>query len=220
MSFDDLLGDPPDADEPDEPRKKAGRPLGSKNLPKGGASNLSLKMQEVHNVASGVSATWLQRVFRMPRYKLDAALTDCPVLRTAQNGGRIYDIKTAAAFLVEPTTDLEAYIQTIKADQLPEKLRETFWNAKIKEAKYRTMAGELWPTGSVLEVLGDTFKTLKKTTQLWIDTVDEEDELSDAQRALLTVLVDKLQDNMYKALVKQVANKSTESFLSELDDDE
>lgn len=217
MSFDDLLGD-----EPIPARNKGGRPKGRLNNPKPETSHdreeLNLKMTQVHNVTSGVPVTWLVKVFRLPRYKVELALANCPILRTAQNGGKIYDIKTAAPFLIDPVTDIDAFLQTIKADKLPEKLRETYWNAKIKEAKYRVMAGELWPTESLMEVFSETFKTIKKVTQLWVDTVEETKGLSDDQRTLLTELVDRLQDNIYKGLVTQAKSSETESILKDLSD--
>jgi hypothetical protein len=220
MSFDDLLGDGPAIERP----RGRGRQLGSTNKPKpesaADRNDLHLKVETLHNVTSGVSITWLSKVFRMPRYKIEAALRECPVLRTAQGGTQLYDVSTAAKYLVEPTTNLDAFLQTIDAKKLPERLRESFWNAKIKEAKYRTMAGELWPSEAVLEVLCETFKTIKKTTQLWVDTIDETTGLTDAQRSALVLLVDRLQDDMHKSLVLQADGNVTESFLKDLDNDE
>ncbi|TPI86351.1 DUF1441 family protein [Mesorhizobium sp. B2-8-9] len=217
MSFDDLLGG-----EEDPVRNKGGRPKGRLNKPKpetdAHRDDLHLKMTQVHNVTKGVSTTWLEQAFRIPRYKIGIALQECPVLRTAQNGGKIYDLPTAARYLIDPVTNLDAFLATIKPDKLPEKLRETYWNAKIKEAKYRVMAGELWPTESVMEVFAETFKTIKKVTQLWVDTVEETNGLSDEQRDLLATLVDRLQDDIYKALVSQAKSSETESFLKELSD--
>ena len=176
--------------------------------------------KKVSQVSNAVSITWLSKVFRLPRYKVISALVDCPVLKTSSNGAKLYDLATAARYLVDPVTDLDAYLQTIKASSLPEKLRETFWNAKIKEAKYRVMAGELWPTQRVMEVLSETFKTLKKTTQLWADTIEEDAEaLTIKQRAVLTTLVDRLLDEMHTNLVKQANENETESYLKDLDDE-
>lgn len=217
MSFDDLLGD-----DPAPARNKGGRPKGRLNNPKPETSHdreeLNLKMTQVHNVTSGVPVTWLVKVFRLPRYKVELALANCPILRTAQNGGKIYDIKTAAPFLIDPVTDIDAFLQTIKADKLPEKLRETYWNAKIKEAKYRVMAGELWPTDSVMEVFSEAFKNIKKTTQLWVDTIEEEKGLTKEQRELVVLLVDTLRDDIFNSLVAQAESTESKNWLGQQDE--
>lgn len=182
--------------------------------------DLGLKVNQVHTLDRGVTASWLSKFLRLPRTQVTSALKDCPVIATVQNGGNLYDGPTAMRYLVEPKTDINSYIQNIKADKLPERLRETYWNAKIKEAKFRALAGELWPTQSVLEVFGETFKTIKNTTRLWVDNIDEESELTDDQRAIITGLVDGLLDELHKSLVTHAQSSATESFLRELDPDE
>lgn len=227
--FDDLLGLPDDGPTLSPYGNKIGRPKGSKNKSRGlrlpesdeeHRSRLNLKMQEVHNVASGVPITWLMEVFRMGRSQVQEALRDCPVLRTAQNGGKIYDIKTAAAYLVEPVTDLGTYLTTIDPKRLPQKFQEGYWNARIKEMKARVMAGDLWPTMKVLEVLGDTFQTIKSTVQLWADTVEEmKGEVTPEQRDALVALSDKLLDDIHRELVEKAKHQATESWAAELDAD-
>ncbi len=218
MSFADLLGE-----DVSPVLRKRGRPPTNKQLVDETAADrnaLGLDSRDSHKIASGVPIPWLVRVFRMPRQKLERALLNCPILRTTNSGTPVYDVKTAARYLIDMTPQMEAYLQTIKAADLPEKLRETYWNAKIKEAKYRVMAGELWPTQAVMDVLGETFKTIKKTTQLWADTIGETSELSDAQRALIIQLVDRLLDDTHQALVMQSRDNQTESHLAELDADD
>lgn len=186
----------------------------------GDGADLNLKVNQGHLLDRGITVTWLSRFLRMPRSQVVDRLKDCPVIGTVQNGGNLYDGPTAMRYLVEPKTDVDAYLQTIKADRLPEKLRETYWNAKIKEAKFKALAGELWPTQSVLDVFGETFKTIKNTTLLWVDTIDEESTLSDDQRAIVINLVDGLLDELHKSLVTHAQSSETESFLRELDPDE
>lgn len=196
--FDDLLGNP-------------------KKQNYGDGSDLNLKVNQVHGLERGITVTWLSKFLRMPRSQVVERLKDCPVIATVQNGGNLYDGPTAMRYLVEPKTDVDAYLQTIKADRLPEKLRETYWNAKIKEAKFRALAGELWPTQSVLDVFSETFKTIKNTTLLWADTIEEQHGLTDEQRALVVTLVDRLLDDIYATLVSNVNDNTTESFLATLD---
>jgi hypothetical protein len=188
----------------------------AKPLPKRD-EKVSLRTIDLHQVTRGVSIPWLVRVFRMGRAKVEMALRDCEPASTTPNGAPLYDLKEAAAYLVEPKKDFKDRLKSITAKDLPDELKETFWNAKLKEAKYRALAGELWTTPSVMEVLGETFKTIKSTAQLWTDTIEDTVSLTDKQRALQVKLVDRLLDNLHKALVKQAQSKATKSLLEELE---
>lgn len=196
---DDLIGDIPDRVAP------------------GRAEKLSTRTVDVHRVVGGVSVPWLVKAFRMSRSKIEKALRDCRPIGTHANGGLYYDLPEAASFLVTPKKDLRDMLKSITAKDLPDELREGYWSAKLKEQKFRVLAGELWPTPAVLEVLGETFKTIKNTIQLWSETVDESVGLTDEQRDLVVKLCDRLQDDLYKALVLQAKSNATESQLAELD---
>lgn len=225
MTFDDLGLDEPT--KPQRPVSAYGRPIGR---PKGSPNartiedeqkdEYKLGMKDMQDVIAGVSVTWLAKIFRMNQEKVKEALVKCPVLKTGRNGGNVYDVKTAAQYLVDPVSDLGAYLLTIDPKRLPQKLQEGYWNARIKEMKARTMAGELWPTNKVLEVLGDTFQTIKATVQLWADTVEDmTGEVTPEQRDAMIQLSDKLLDEIHKTVVTNAKNQATESWAAELDAD-
>jgi hypothetical protein len=178
---------------------------------------VSFKTEDVHQVTAGVSIPWLVKAFRMSRAKVEAALKDCPASGTHRNGGAYYDLPTAAAYLVTPKNN--GAPRKIEAKDLPLKLRDEYWSAKTRELKYRVLAGDLWPTASVLEVLGEAFKTIKMTTQLWTDTVEEQEGLTIPQRNLLVELADRLLDDMHQKLVEQAKSSATESFVKDLDNE-
>lgn len=223
MSFDDLLGLEESKPSPISLRRPAGRPAGTKNprtIEDEQKDEYKLGMKDMHDVVAGVSLTWLSKIFRIDQEKCKQALVKCPVLRTGRNGGNVYDVKTAAGYLVDPISDLGAYLLTIDSKRLPQKLQEGYWNARIKEMKARTMAGELWPTTKVLEVLGDTFKTIKSTVQLWSDSVEEiTGEMTPEQRDTMIALSDKLLDEIHKSLIDKAKNQATESWAAEIDAD-
>lgn len=179
----------------------------------------STKTTDVHRIVGGVSVPWIMRVFRMGRSKVEGLLADCRPLGTHPNGGLYYDLAEAAAYLVKPTRDMKAILKTITAKDLPDELREAFWSAKLKEQKFRVLAGELWPTPAVLEVFGEAFKSIKSAVQLWSDTVEESEGLTDAQRELIMTLSDKLLADIRKKLVEQARSNATESQLAELSDE-
>lgn len=204
--FDDLLGDAQPARAP---------------LPAAAPEEMevSLRRGNIHEVVGGVTVQWLSTVFRMSKPKVVQRLIRCPTLKTHQNGAVIYDLAAAAAYLVPPKTDVKAYLRGLKPDDLPEQLKDQFWAAKLKEQRWRTNAGELWTSDSVMEVFGETFKTIKQTVQLWTDSVEETVGVTDEQRIFLRNLSDDLLDKIHKALVTLDATSATRNQLSELDAD-
>lgn len=170
--------------------------------------------------AAGISVAQLAAYFRSNRKAVSEALEKCVPIRTDRSGALLYDFVEACSYLVQPKRDIRDFLRNITDKDLPPQMREGHWNAKIKEMKARAMAGDLWPTASVLEVLGETFKTIKTTTQLWVDEIDESHPLTNEQRDTLIKLVDKLMADIHQSLVTQARSTATESFARELDDDE
>lgn len=209
--FDDILGS-------DNSPRKRGRPRGSfKKPPPVEQKYVPISQNEamnLDNVYTGVSIDWLSKVFRMSRQSVVTSLAGCPTIR---EGSKHYELATAAAYLVDPLKDLSVAMKNLKAEDLPERIRESFWNAKIKEMKYRAMAGELWPTESVMEVFSDTFQLITSKTKLWVDDLEEISELSDAQRHYLNSMVDELMGELKEALVTRSKTTETESYVAELD---
>ncbi|MFC5394413.1 hypothetical protein [Bosea vestrisii] len=208
MSFDDLLGT-----EITPLKRGPGRPRGPNYVPPPDQDK-----RPRFNDLTGVTIPWLARMFKKSRATVQTSLQNCEPIGS-KGGGPLYDLSEAASYLVVPRRDVRDFMKTITVKDLPQELRETFWNAKIKEAKFRVIAGELWPTQSVLDVLGETFKTIKTTTQLWTDTIDETTGLTNEQRDMLIKLSDRLMADLHEALIVNAKASATESFLSELDDE-
>lgn len=205
--FDDLLGGEAPA------RRPSGRPR-KDSLPEPFLGNFAV------NVNHGITVAQLAAYFRSNRKAVIDALRNCVPIRTDKTGVLLYDFVEACSYLVTPKRDMRDYLRSVTDKDLPQELREAFWNAKIKEMKARVMAGDLWHSSSVLEVFGETFKTLKNTMQLWVDTIDESHGLSNDQRETLMRLVDKLMTELHESLVSQAKSSATESFAREMDDDE
>lgn len=215
--FDDILG-PSEEQQAEqdffEPliRKKPGRPS-RKDI-----EEREQMLADIQNVDNGAPILWFVKHFKMSRATINEKLKNCPVLRRHPTKGHpYYDIKTAAAYLVEKQFDTDEIVKNIKAGQLPLKLQEGFWNAKIKEMKFKVLAGELWPTESVMEVLSDTFSLISGKMKLWVDDLEDVSQLTDEQRIGLTKLVDSLSAEIRKSLVEKAQSKVTESYLEEMD---
>lgn len=236
--LDDLLGGPP-KDDPDvipvQQKRKRGRPR------KDGTEPHSTKVEGVHDsrtvdtrpsepvdglggpdlrseqIMKGVTATWLARVMRMDVNDVKVRLAHVTPMTTG-NRQAAYDIKTAMGHLVDPVSDIETFIRNMDPKSLPTQLTAAFWTAEKTRFQTLEMAGRLWDTEKVLGGYAQIFRVLRDDTSLWVDTLDEVDEMTDKQRAVVTQLVDGLLSNIYKSLTEFTAENATRSELEFIED--
>lgn len=168
----------------------------------------------------GVSVGWLAQVFKMDVQTVKRKLANCPVKTQRRRGETqqtsLYDLKVAAAFLVTPAFSTAEYMRAVKRNELPAALQQAVWDALLKRQRWEENAGQLWRTDKIREVLGSTFQTIKFTMQLWVDSIEQQSELSDEHRTLIIGLVDVLQQDIYDALVSKVAEEMTGPQLDEM----
>lgn len=180
----------------------------------------TMKTSGVHDLQNGVTLNWLTQAFRLTRKQTIARLAKCPVLRAGQNGTKVYEFKVACSYMVDPRMSVAEYLETIGPNDLPKHLTKEYWGAKLQEQNWRTRAGELWASEDVIAVFGEMFKLIKTKSQLWGDSIDKVEVLSDAQRNTLQTLVDDLIGQIFNALVDLESGKATPSQLAEVDDDD
>lgn len=213
--FDDILGpcsQPPIDDEPEYLKRKPGRPS------KAVLEEREQYLADLKATENGAPIDWFVKNFHMNRAIVLEKLRTAPIhRRNPRTGHPYYLINVAAAYLIDPLRDRKDFLDNIKAADLPEKLRESFWNAKIKEMKFKVLAGELWTTQSVMDVLSDTFQLISGKTKLWVDDLEEVTQLNDDQRRYLNTMVDDLISEIRKALIERAKAETTESYLSEMD---
>lgn len=177
-----------------------------RRLAKKGGQNTPVADVASDDALGGVTVGWLASVFGMDENTVKRRLADCqPINPGKMTGrglqGRKYALRDAAPYLVPPKISHAEFLRSIKKGDLPPSMQQTFWSAKLAEQKWLENAGDLWRTATVREVLGDTFQGLKFTIQLWPDTVRSEAGLTDKQQEILIRLGDKLQNELYEALV-------------------
>ena len=129
-----------------------------------------------------------------------------------------YDMKTALPHLVDPAMDVEEYIQNMDSKMLPPKLQEAFWRGQQVRLKTMREAKELWETTQVVEVFGILFKTIRDQTNLWVDTLDEADELTDKHRKAVAQLIDSLNKEILTSVSLFAKENATPSQISYLED--
>lgn len=164
-----------------------------------------------------VTISFLAQVLEMDRLTVNKKLAKLPPIGMHRGGTPVYNFKQAMSYLAAPVLDPAEIMKRISAQDLPPSLQKDVWDAKLKMQKWLTQAGDLWPTEDVLETLGDAFKRLKTTTQLWIDQITESQALPVAVRDELTVLVDALQMDLHRALVEMPNERATRNQTGEIE---
>lgn len=182
--------------------------------------HFSFKLADVHEVNRGVTIPWLCQAFKMHRTTVESKLAGCPVLRTGRNGSKVYDLRNAASYLVDPRLDIAEYMRSLEPKDLPEQLRSEYWSSRLKEQKARQNAGDLWLTEDVQAAFGDIFKLIKDTAILWTDSIDETHGLTDDQRSTIDDLVRELLFQIGEAVAGYTRGKRTPSQAAELGDGE
>lgn len=174
----------------------------------------NVKALSTVEVQHGVTVGWLSTVFGMDPSNVRRKLRDCaPIMK--RKAGYVYDLKVAAQYLVKPVFNVEQYLKSMKASELPTHLQDAYWSAMRKRQQWEADAGHLWRTEAVMEIFGDVFQTIKFAMQLWPDTVERSMGLTPEQRNMLIVMADGLQTEIHKKLVEMPKLKQTPSTLSE-----
>lgn len=168
------------------------------------------------DVYGGVSASWLAQVFGHDKNTIAKKLASagCEVVGR-RNGGPLYRIPDAAAYLVKPKVDLVGYIKSLRPNDLPPMLNDAYWSAMIKRQKWEENARDLWRSEDVLKVFGDLAISFKTTANLWVEEVERIEGLTQEQRLLITQLTDRLLDNVYKLMVETPKQSKTRPSIFE-----
>lgn len=181
---------------------------------------ISFSSAEVHKVAAGVSTQWLARVFRITRHNVEKKVIDLRPVGQGKYGNPLYDFVEAAELLVTPKVDVEKYVASLKPNQLPEKLRETYWNSMLKRQRWEEKAGHLWSTEKVIERISDMLLEIRTVLQILPERIEREAGLSEEQHRVARSVVDGLQNELYERLSAFAKKTHTPSQLGEESDDE
>jgi hypothetical protein len=168
------------------------------------------------DVINGVTIHWFKGAFRLDVETIKRRLANCPVKGLKRGNIKVYDLPTAAAFLVTPKLDVEAYLKLMKSTQLPPNLQPAIWSARLKEQAWKEKAGDLWPTDAVLDVFSKLNAMLRDKIQAMPDALEE---MNQSHKVIDTVrnLADGLLEEIYLMLVELPKQGRTESQLAALD---
>jgi hypothetical protein len=152
-------------------------------------------------------ATILSEIFDMPVETVRNRLRGVPADGKRQNI-KLYKLKTAAKRLVQPDDeDIERVLKSIRPTDLPPRLIDTFWAAKLKKQAYEENAKALWKSEDVEEAFGKIFIAFRNAVTLWAENVEREVGVTDGQREVLL----KLSDDLMKIIHEQIMEMKEET---------
>jgi hypothetical protein len=159
---------------------------------------------DASEVRAGVSLTWLATATKMDLRTVKNRLGRLKSLGPhGPRGSMVYDFNDAMTLLARPPPDQFAnYMRSLRVQDMPTHLQESYWGALRKKQLWEMHAGELWKTTDVLDVFGDVFQVLKNTIQLWADNLDTKGDMSQEQRDALTEMMDGLLQDIHGRLVQ------------------
>ena len=211
--LDDLLGVPDPDQTVTSPRRAARLARAQAAL----AGETAFDPMTLEHSFKGWSATQFSKVLRMDLAEVKRRLAGVTPMSGAKNAAK-YDIKTAMPHLVNPVVNVEDYIKNMDPKHLPTQMTEAFWRGEEKRLKTLELAGQLWATDKVLAGYAIIFKNLRDQMNLWLDTIDESDQMTDIQRRTAAQLITALQEEIMKDLRKYASENTTRSELSFLED--
>lgn len=181
---------------------------------------LSLRTGDVHTVVGGVSIAWLMRVFGMGRQTVEKKLVGLKPIGHGSHHTPLYTVPEAASRLVKPTEQIDKILLNLKPQDMPERLREAYWNSKLKQQRFEERAGQLWRTEKILMVVGELLQEMKQKALMIPDDVERELGLDRDDHKKVQAIVDNFQKEMYEWLLALQAGRLTPNQLGEEDEDE
>lgn len=216
---DDILGALP------VPKRRGGRPKGSKNRPKPAPvaaapivaqddtaywENLPADAVPDATAMRKITRTGLATILGKEPRRLVNQLENCPAAAFTPRGDPLYDLKEALRYVVEPAPEaIASYIKSQSSTSLPPLLNKAFWEAEAAKQRVLRAAGDLWATEDVLDVLGRTAINIKDTVQLWIEALPGKATLTTEQYAALEREVGDLLDDIFQRLVDMPKERQT-----------
>lgn len=176
---------------------------------------LRFRTADVHNMLGGVSVPWLMKVFGMGRQTVERKLTGLRPVGLGSHGSPLYLVPDAAARLVKPTLAAEELLKDMKPSDMPEKLREAYWNSKLKQQRFEERAGTLWRTEKVMTLVGEFLQEFRQKAMMLPDDAEKDLGLTREQHKKLQALVDEMQGDLYEWVLALKEGRATPNQLGE-----
>lgn len=160
-------------------------------------------------IFKGATQDQLMRLFKVDHRTIKKRLVESgvkPVGKSPSNAA-LYSIFEIAPYLVKPVFDVETYIRQMNHNDLPKHLTKEFWAGLRSKQEYELKQGNLWPTETVVEEVGELMKLVKMSTLLMLDAVERQTELSDRQRNIIQQLAHGMLEDLVKRIEERFNNR-------------
>ena len=161
---------------------------------------------ELKIVHVGATPSELGKMFGMSPQEINNRLVGKVIPNKTEHKTPRYLIAEAAPYLCNVEFDIEEYLKGMSPAKMPPALQKAFWSALNARQDYEENRGDLWRTQRVVEVLGEVFKNISMTAQMFEDTVSQETELTAKQREIIIKLSEGLRGTMHQSLVARFKN--------------
>ena len=92
---------------------------------------------------------------------------------------------------------------------MPERLRESIWNSKLKKQRWEEKAGHLWRTEYIMDRMGEVLANTRQSVQQIPDRVERIAGLSIEQYRIVRNATDEVLNQIYEEIVAMQAGAST-----------
>jgi hypothetical protein len=154
----------------------------------------------------GFTVSEIARAFRMnPATVRDRVANVRPHGKREER--KTYLLRDVAKYLVPVPEEQVHRVMRMNHMDLPPMLKKEYWIGQSNRLKVREQEGELWNTQSVLDYVGEAFKTIRMEIQLAADRLERETELTDRQREAVKSLMDGMMESIRANLTRIFAAK-------------
>ena len=163
-----------------------------------------------------VSKNFLARVLKLDAMTIDRRLRRVEPVGYAGNGEKkrpVYDFSNVLPYLLKPKMDLQTFLDTLNAADLPPIVNKLVWDGLRAKLRYKVEAQESWRTEDCIAVFSETFMMIKDHTQMWVEELREKGGMSDEQCERLEKMVDIYRDDLHKKLLDMPKQRQTRSVI-------
>lgn len=184
------------------------------------ARSLEGDNEAISAIYEGMNRSQLKQLFKVDLAKVNEACAKVSPCGE-KHGAPIWRVNEVAPHIVRveiPEEKIAEHIRKMAATDLPMTLRKEFWVGEKARQEVLLKAGDLWPTGKVIQHVGELLKLVKMTAQLMADAVERQAELTDSQRAIIKSLTDGMLTDLRKAVIEKFENPLYEESNGEDDE--
>lgn len=167
----------------------------------------------LNTLNDGVDSQFLRAFFKISKYRVEKALRNVRPISYSASGEPLFDLRDAYVHLCNVRDVLQNTDIEITIDDLPDKLHEGFWNAKLKKLTYEERASTLWNADLVRNLFSKFFQNVRARLQIVPDELDRMLNLGNSQVRNVTALIDDIQNEIYNSNVKTVMDNDFQNVL-------